>query len=88
MKLLTLTLVSTIFFFGCQSNPAESAEHKQLMAEHEQMEKEHEALAADHEKMDEMHAAMVSEHAALMDAANDSLHTIMEAQQKAVFCWQ
>lgn len=74
---LSITLLSIILFFGCQSNPADSEEHKKLMLEHEKMEMEHTKLADEHNKMEEMHKKMVAEHGQVGDSPADSLHTML-----------
>ena len=62
LKIFSIAVLASFLLIGCQSNPADSAEHKEMVAEHEKMEKEHESLAADHAKMEEMHQQMIAEH--------------------------
>ncbi len=47
----SMILLTAILFFGCQSNPADSAEHKQMLAEHKTMDEEHEKMKREHEQM-------------------------------------
>ena len=55
LKILSIIFLAICLFFGCQSNPAESAEHKKMEAEHEKMDKEHEKMKVEHAKMLEEH---------------------------------
>ena len=57
-----MVLLSFGLFVGCQTNPADSAEHKNLMKEHEKMEAEHKKLAKQHAEMEAMHKKMVATH--------------------------
>ena len=51
-KTLGYSLVLAMVLWGCGGNPADSAEHKEMMAEHEEMEAEHTEMMNAHAEME------------------------------------
>ena len=60
LKFIILSIVLATATFSCQnSNPAESAEHKEMMVEHAKMESEHDEMLAAHEEEQDLQEQMV-----------------------------
>ena len=72
---IMLTVVS------CKQNPAESAEHKELVTAHATMEAAHEAMTSEHNEMTDNHEKMIAAHSGV---ENDSLHVDMEKTHGAL----
>ena len=76
-KSIFSAIAVAVFIAACATNPAESEEHKKLVAEHEEMEAEHARLEAEHADMEKIHTEMMLNHES-MGGESDSLHMAIE----------